>query len=192
MGGDKDLFRLYPHLVRVDGIARKAPGGGVLIDLQPGRDPRRQQQRMKLGLIFKLYGPGHVKGQGQTVPIPRLRPDALQRPQLLFQLFGAAGGIDKGRLCLHLAGIVRRQLAKAGNCVLVCLIIQPGCLHIVLSDQLVVDQAVLAGDLGGGIAGHAAAYAVRLDQRIIRAGPVQRAGAEKPRHSPADNQDIGL
>ena len=192
VGCDEDLFRLYPHLVRVDGIAFKAPGGGVLVDLQSGRDPRRQKQRMKLGLVFKLYGPGHVKGQGQTVPVSGLCPDALQGPQLLFQRFAVTGGIDKGGLCLHPAGIVRRQLAKMRNRGLIGLIIQPGGLLVVFTDQLVIDQAVLAGDLGGGVACHAAAYAVRLDQRIICAGPVQRAGAEKPRHSPADNQDVGF
>lgn len=70
--------------------------------------------------------------------------------------------------------------------------IPTGTLHTELGDELVVDEPVLDGKLGGGILGDAAADGVRLCQHIGYPGLMQLVGAQKPRYASADDEYIGL
>ena len=70
--------------------------------------------------------------------------------------------------------------------------IPTGTLHTKPGDELVVDEAVLDGELGGGILGDAAAYGVCLCQHIGYPGLVELVGAQQPRQASPDNEYIGL
>ena len=70
--------------------------------------------------------------------------------------------------------------------------IHAGCFRAELPDELIVDEAVLRCDLGGGVSGHAAAQPPGFDQRAVHPVPGQQICAKKARHTAANDEDIGL
>ena len=101
-------------------------------------------------------------------------------------------GIHKGVLLNEVAVDLLAQILVSSQRLLVSIQIQPGLFYAECADQPVINQAVLGGDFGRGVAGDATADPIRLHQRTIHMRVRQLARAQKPRDATANDQHVGL
>ena len=105
-----------------------------------------------------------VKGQGQIFLQPRRVAQQVQGVDFLFQGLPIIQRIDKGGLGLKMTGNIFTKGVKIRHGLLVGLQVHSRLFTAQFVQQFVIDQAVLRGDLGGGILGYTAADAPGLYQ----------------------------
>ena len=177
-----------PHRVAdLDGV-------GVLVDLRElGGEREQVLLRVELGLVVEAHRPGHGV-----------------RQRRLGHQGGREAGLDRGlRLALDVGGVRRdvrvrgaapevavdpvalHAAADPGQRALVGAAVEPGGVSAVPGAQLRVHQPVLGGHLGGGVAGHAVADAVGLQQHHANPGLVQQQRRRHADDAAADHGDVG-
>ena len=165
---------------------------GFLVDAKaPGNSPQ-EAEGMNLSLPGKPHRPCHRDGEGSL--FGKLGGEA-QLPEsghLLPDLVPVPGGVNKGVPLLK----VTAQLLAKGPVPLHRLLVGPeveaGLGKAKLPEQPPVKEAVLGGHFGRGVAGDAAADAVRLHQGVIRPLTIQEIGAKQAGDASAHNKDLGF
>ena len=192
VGGDHDPLR------RNGPPAGPGPAGGqlqhlgVLEDPQGPGDGGGELQGVKPGLPGEAHRPRHGERQGRPIHQLGGKAQLVQGGQLPLQLFPAVQGVDVivllGETAVHLPaqGPVFVQGLQVGRQV------EAGPLRPEPPEQLVIDQAVLGGELGGHALGGAAADPGRLHQGAVHPRPGQLVGTQQARQSSADNQHVGV
>ena len=192
MGGHNDLFCGDPAAVCGSGSAGQFPHRCVFIDMQVSGESGHELQRVELGLIPKPYRPCCRKWERQTFCPFSGKAQPVQSGQFLLQLPAVIQRVDIGGLLLKIAVYVPAKfpIPLKGFLVGKKIILRPP--DAKGPDQSAVDQAVLTGDLGGGVFRDAAAHSVSLRQHTRHPGTVQQVGAKDPGHTAADDENVGF
>lgn len=191
MGGDDDLIRFDPPAVSDSLVGHQLQHLGVLVDIQPPGDMRRELERMKLRLLWEPHGPGDGEGQRQFFGEGGTKTEPVKRLQLCVERPSVIEGIHKGVLPGEVAVDLPAQILVPSQCLLVSIQIQLSLLYTKSADKPVIDQTVLGGDLGRGVAGDATADPISLHQHIIYIRVRQLARTQKARDPAADDQHVG-
>ena len=190
--GDDDLVRCDAATVGHHGAAVPRERGGLLKDVQTLGNRRGESERMELRLMRQTQRAGDGKGQRQRVIEGRMQPGARHGGPFPLERGGAGPVEDIGVLFLEPAVDLSAQPVVPPERGLVGLAIELRGLHAARADQPVVDQPVLAGDLGRRARGDAAHDPVGLDERAGHAGLRERVRAKQAAQSAADDQHVGL
>ena len=192
MGGHDDLLGTNPAMIGHGRGADQLTHPGVLINMQAPYNAGDEFQRMKLCLIRESDRASNGERKGELVHQFSRKAQPFQGFHLPLDLTPVIQRIGAGRLFLKIAVNLPAQLPVCLKRCLVGIKILLCPLDPKLGDQLVIDQPVLAGDLGGGVFRDAAAYGLRLCQHIRHTGTVQLIGTQNARHTAADDQHIGV
>lgn len=190
--GDDDLVRGDAPTVGHHGTAVPRKRGGALEDVQPFGNCRGEFEWMELRLMGQPQRTGDGEGKRQLVLEGRVQPGARHGGPFPLERCTVGFVIDEGILLLESAVDLPAQPAVPPERGLVGLAIELRRLHAERADQPVVDQPVLAGDLGRRARGDAVHDPVRLDERAGHAGFRERVRAQQAAQSAADDQHVGL
>ncbi len=144
---------------------------------------------MELGLAGETHRPCRGKGKGGGDYFRRCA-QAAQGSGLLFQGGPAGEGIDKTVLLFKIAVNGLGQGAVGGEGGQVGFQVLAGGGFALLAEEAVVNQAVLGGDFGRGVAGCAAADGIGLQQQAVGPGFTEEMGAEEARDAAANDEDF--
>ena len=149
---------------------------------------------MELGLVFAADRPGRGKGQSGLLRQAHRQSGPLLGGELPEQLRLRAHCVEIGRKALPFAinPAVPDELLVPLQGLLAGPRVQPGRILTQGLLQPVVEHAVLARDLGGGVFGLAGADPVRLQHNHIHAGLPQQGGGQYARQSAADHRRLCL
>ena len=192
MRGDDGFLRADSSAIRDADLPFKCQSARVLTDVHPLCDSGGELAWVKLCLMVKADGTSRFYRQRQPRNKRRLRADAPECSKFTRKLFTGVCAVDISWLFFKIAVDMLCQLAVARERGLVRVIICPRGIRAVLPRQLVVDQPVLRGKLGCGVARHTGADCVCFDEQIVRTGFLQRICAQKPCQSAADDQNVGF
>ena len=161
-----DLFRGNHASVRNSFIPFEFKHFRVLTDVQIPGNGIQKLQGIKLCLIPEFHRSCGRQRQRQSAGVFSLEPDSFQCLQLVFDLSQCIRRIHK-RICgIKIAVCSAAQLTVFVHCLKVCFKIHFRGFGPEFPNQLLIYQAVLCRNLGGGVACNTVAYPVRLDQHI--------------------------
>ena len=129
---------------------------------------------MKLGLVWISNCSGHREGEGEAVcKFPR-NPQFFQGIQLPFDFPAVIQRVHIGSLFFKVAVHAAAQLPVLLKGRFIGIKVLFGLVSSKFTDQLVIDQAVLGGDFGGGVFGDPAADRLSFQEQIEDSGLVQQ------------------
>ena len=188
--GKDDLFCINLPLGRSSKARRKLQHPRVFIDGQLLCDGGGELQRIELRLTGNADRTGGLYGQWQGVDPPRGHAQALERGELAVDQRPILHGVDKVVLPLKIAVHPGAERAVGVQRALIGAEVHlrplpPEALH-----QLVVDQAVLHGELGRRVLGNPAAEIRGLHERTVHACLPEHVRAQDARQTAADDQHV--
>ena len=191
MTGKDDLLRLYPSPGRDNLRFFHALDRGVLVNGQRLGNGPEKLQRVELGLVFKTNRPGGGKGQLGLLHESGRQAQSGGSLRFLPEL-GCVAAVDAGVPLLQVAVDILGSndapvLLQGGG---VGLGVLSGFLLAQGADQLFVEQAVLAGELGGGVPGLAAGDSLRFQDNDAAARLLQGGGNQNASHAGTDDGNV--
>ena len=194
MAGEHDVPRPHGPPVGLHPPSVHPQHQGLLIYRHLLRYRRQKAQGMELGLLLKAHRTLHREGQGGLGGKLRVQAQGPGGVGFRAQRVLVQRGVEIGRPLLQRAvdGKLPDDTPVLRNGALVDPGILPGLLRAEPARQLVVDQPVLTGDLGGGVPGLPASQPLRLQHHGLHPRLLQQPGGEHPRHAAADHGRIGL
>ena len=191
-------MRRHNILLRPDDMSVRRAGGavpdlgdkGIFKNRQPLGYGREKSQRVELRLRREFYRACRGKRQFSSVGGFGRISEAAQRLQLGGDFLRPVEGVDiavpRLKITVHTGAKlpVFFQRVQVGTKIKTC------PLRTEPPQQLGVNQAVLGGDFGRRVPGHAAADPPSLGQKDICSALFQHIGAEKPGNSSANHQHI--
>ena len=193
MTGKDDLLRLHTPPGRDDLIFLHALNEGVFINGQGLGNGPEKFQRVELGLVFKTNRPGGGKGQLGLLHESGRQAQSGGSLRFLPEL-GCVAAVDVGVPLLQVAVDILGSndapvLLQGGG---VGLGVLPGFLFPQRSNQLLIEQSVLAGDFGSGVPGLAAGDTLCLQDDDLAARLLQGGVNEDAGHAGTDDGDVRL
>ena len=119
---------------------RQLTDPGMLENVQPRCDCRREFQGIKLRLTGEFYCAGDRERKRKRLRELCRIPKLLKSAQFFLDLLTVVESVDKGILFLEIAGDICAQIAVGVKSVFVGAQIHLGSLHAKPADQLTVDQ----------------------------------------------------